>query len=348
MATPWTFAQRLAAYRAEGITKIVIMPGAATHNRDTATGKTFGPVHGAVIHHTAGDWDHDIDGARYCYRGSSDLPGPVCHDFLGEDGTLYVIGHGRTNHAGTTTPAVRDAMIAEQPPAGRRFVGKETVDANDFTFGLEIENRGDGKDPYEPAQYDVAVRWGAAVCRWHGWEAESLWGHKEITTRKPDPSFSMGIYRGGVAERLRKTPAPPTNGTPPVNAFTSLARGEDTVIDADETKVIYWTAEYQDGPGDHGTGGKTVISGEHATGVVALQFGAPVPAGVSVFAVHELDDGTRSYDYGQQLVAGLVRHAFPYTGRVTEAANLVFEIRNDATEAVTLIHAVARFGSWDL
>jgi hypothetical protein len=133
-----------------------------------------------------------------------------------------------------------------------------------------------------------------------------------------------------------------------VNAFTSLARGEDTLIESEENLVIYWTTEYQDGPGDHGTGGKTVVSGEHVTGAVSLHFGAPLPVGVSVYAVHELDDTTRSYDYGMQLTAGMVRHVFPYTGRVPEEANLVFEVRNESDEDVSLIHAVARFGSWDL
>ena len=49
MSTPWTPEERIAAYKREGITKIVYMPGWKTHNRDDETGKTFGPVHGAVI-----------------------------------------------------------------------------------------------------------------------------------------------------------------------------------------------------------------------------------------------------------------------------------------------------------
>jgi hypothetical protein len=206
MAAPWTFEQRLAAYRAEGIKKIVIMPGAKTHNRDAATGKTFGPVYGVAIHHTAADWDSDEDGAQFCYRGTSSLPGPLCHDYVGEDGTLYVIGHGRTNHAGTTTQAVKASLLAGRTPnLNDRLVGDENVDANDFMFGLEIENRGDGKDPYEPAQYDTAVRWAAAHIRYYGadgWDENNAWGHKEITKRKIDPSFSTPQFRADVRARL--------------------------------------------------------------------------------------------------------------------------------------------------
>lgn len=206
MATPWTFEERLAAYRAEGITKIVIMPGAKTHNRDAETGKAFGPVYGLTVHHTAGDWADDRDGAVFCFNGTSALPGPLCQDYVGEDGTLYVIGHGRCNHAGTTTQAVKNSLLAGRAPnMTDRGVGAENVDANDFMYGLEIENRGDGKDPYEPAQYDTAVRWAAAHIRHYakdGWDQNNAWGHKEITKRKPDPSFDMNRYRADVKARL--------------------------------------------------------------------------------------------------------------------------------------------------
>lgn len=199
MATPWSFDQRIAAYRAAGITKIVIMNGAATHNRDTATGKTFGPVYGVTIHHTAGTGSGM---ASFCYNGNSSLPGPLCHDFLAKDGTLYVVGHGRTNHAGSVTPAVKAAIIAEQAPGNQKNIGSETEDGNDFLFGLEIENLGNGSDPYPAFQYDVAVRWATAHLKHYGWSQNSAWGHKEITSRKIDPSFDMNGFRALVKARL--------------------------------------------------------------------------------------------------------------------------------------------------
>lgn len=199
MATPWTFEQRLAAYRAEGITDIVVLAGAATHNRDAETGRTFGPVYGVTIHHTAGV----SPGMKsVIYNGVSGLPGPLAQDFLAKNGTLYVVGHGRCNHAGSVTPAVKAAIIAESQPSNERDQGSETVDGNDFLYGLEIENEGDGNDPYPAAQYDVAVRWAAAHLRHHGWSANSAWGHKEITRRKIDPSFNMNSFRVAVAARL--------------------------------------------------------------------------------------------------------------------------------------------------
>lgn len=200
MATPWTFEQRLAAYRAEGITDIVVMPGAKTHNRDDETGSVFGPVHGVTIHHTAGV---SSGMKNVIYNGVAGLPGPLSQDFVAKDGTLYVVGHGRCNHAGPVTPAVKASIIAERAPnLNDRNVGSETVDGNDFLYGLEIENEGDGKDPYPSKQYDVAVRWAAAHLRHHGWGANSAWGHKEITRRKIDPSFSMDTFRDRVKARL--------------------------------------------------------------------------------------------------------------------------------------------------
>jgi hypothetical protein len=200
MATPWTFEQRLAAYRAEGITDIVVMSGAKTHNRDDETGRAFGPVYGVTIHHTAGVSSGMKD---VIYNGVSGLPGPLAQDFLAKDGTLYVVGHGRCNHAGSVTAAVKASIIAErQPNLNDRTVGSETEDGNDFLYGLEIENEGDGNDPYPAKQYDVAVRWAAAHLRFHGWVQNSAWGHKEITGRKIDPSFSMNAFRDRVQARL--------------------------------------------------------------------------------------------------------------------------------------------------
>lgn len=214
MATPMSSGGWENALRIEGITKIVKTPGWATDGRDKATGKTFGPVHGALIHHTAGR-----DSLKLVQEGTSALPGPLCHDYLAKDGTLYLIGTGRTNHAGTCTPAVRDAIIAEKTPVSSMRNGTESVDANDFLYGLEIENLGDGKDPYPAVQYAVAVKWAAARLRYHGWGANSAWGHKELTTRKIDPSFDMTKFRKDVAALLKikpgTTPKPPAPTTPP-------------------------------------------------------------------------------------------------------------------------------------
>lgn len=251
MATPWTFEQRLAAYRAEGITDIVVMPGAKTHNRDDETGSVFGPVHGVTIHHTAGV---SSGMKNVIYNGVAGLPGPLSQDFVAKDGTLYVVGHGRCNHAGPVTEAVKKSIIAERTPnLNDRNVGSETVDGNDFLYGLEIENEGDGKDPYPAKQYDVAVRWAAAHLRHHGWGANSAWGHKEITRRKIDPSFSMDTFRDRVKARLADEEEDVALSAEDVSKVAKAVVEELTNTTAGRQKLvgaIFRTDHVVDGPDD--------------------------------------------------------------------------------------------------
>ncbi|MFC8515470.1 N-acetylmuramoyl-L-alanine amidase [Streptomyces sp. NPDC057257] len=194
MATPLTADQLLTAFKAEGLT-VHEHAGWRTHNRDTATGKTFGPVHGVLIHHTAGHGDKEL-----CYNGRSDLPGPLCHSWLGKTDGLWMIGHGRANHAGAVDGDVVRALMAETSPLPRD--DEADTDGNDCLYGLEIENLGNGKDPYPAAQYRQAVLWAAALCRAHGWTERSVAGHKEVQPGKVDPSFDMDVFRVDVRKQL--------------------------------------------------------------------------------------------------------------------------------------------------
>jgi len=200
MSTPMTAAQWLAALRAEGITDIVEMPNWKTHNRNP--GRAWGDVHGLAVHHTAGVGTGMAD---YCYNGSAALPGPLVQDFLAKDGTLYLVGNGRCNHAGTIAANAHNAIVNEAMPFNSTLKpdATEPYDGNRELYGLEIENRGDGSDPYPAKQMDVAVRWAAARCRVHDWTAGSIAGHKELTRRKTDPSFDIAGFRRIVRDRLK-------------------------------------------------------------------------------------------------------------------------------------------------
>ncbi|MFE2586398.1 N-acetylmuramoyl-L-alanine amidase [Streptomyces sp. NPDC059378] len=207
MAIPLSAAKTLAALKAEGLT-VHEHAGWATHNRDAATGRQFGPVIGVLIHHTAGHGDKEI-----CFRGRADLPGPLCHAWLGRTEGLWMIGHGRANHAGAVDLDVLHALRAET-----RLPHDDEADAdgNDCLYGLEIENLGNGHDPYPDAQYRQAVLWAAALCRAHGWSERSVAGHKEVQPGKIDPSFDMDDFRADVKKQLaavRTQPAPAAPGT---------------------------------------------------------------------------------------------------------------------------------------
>ncbi|MEU1478876.1 N-acetylmuramoyl-L-alanine amidase [Streptomyces sp. NPDC005760] len=205
MAKPLTAAKMLAVLKAEGLT-VHEHSGWKTHNRDDETGKPFGPVIGVLIHHTAGHGDKEV-----CFNGRSDLPGPLCHGWLGKTEGLWMIGNGRANHAGAVDLDVLNALRAEQSPLPTD--NQANADGNDVLYGLEIENLGNSEDPYPDAQYRQAVLWAAAICRAHGWSEKSVAGHKECQPGKIDPSFDMDDFRAAVKKQLAKTPG--TTATTP-------------------------------------------------------------------------------------------------------------------------------------
>lgn len=357
MATPMSADGWLNALRVEGITKIVQMPNWKTHNRDDETGKVFGPVYGVAIHHTAGVGPGM---AEFCRKGSADLPGPLVQDFLAKDGTLYLVGHGRCNHAGSVTPAVRDAIKADKAPTGHeREQGAETVDGNDFLYGLEIENKGDGKDPYPAAQYAVAVKWAAARLRYHGWTANSAWGHKELTTRKTDPSFPKGMaqFRKDVAAVLAhpagyKAPTTPSRSIDSVEIngmtdYTSVARtGTTSSIGNGLTYEVYFTSEQADDPGDHGLNGKSVLSGPgQFSGAVKIRFETPAPAGLTFRMVRQENNVTVGTEWMGDITPGADHFVAPVIGAVGTGQNLVLVIENHSGGTVNLTEAFLRFHS---
>lgn len=216
MAIPITPDQWIKALRDEGVTDIVEMDGWRTHNRGQR-GDGWGDVHATMVHHTAGEGSGL---AAWCYNGNSDLPGPLCHDFLSRAGTLYLVGSGRANHAGMVARNAYEAVLNEQ--AVHPAPGPDEIDGNAISYGLEVENNGEPGRSWTAKQYDVAVRVQAARCRFHTWSANSVWAHKEATRRKPnDPRRDMDDFRADVAERLRHPASwnpgdkPPTTPAPP-------------------------------------------------------------------------------------------------------------------------------------
>lgn len=191
MAAPLTADAFVRALRAEGV-RITEHAGWRDHNRNHKG--AWGPVHGVMLHHTAGS-----SSVGFCRRGAPELPGPLCAGVVTKDGAVHLIGYGRTNHAGSGSSAVLAAVREELPlPAP----GPDAVDGNARFYGFEIENLGSGRDPYPAAQLDAVERLSAALCRVHRWSAASVIGHKEWTRRKIDPSFSMAGMRNRIAGRL--------------------------------------------------------------------------------------------------------------------------------------------------
>ncbi|MBY8878080.1 peptidoglycan-binding protein [Actinacidiphila acidipaludis] len=212
MATPLSADVLVAALKHEGVT-VVEHLGWRTHNR--AGHGPWGPVHGVVIHHTV---TSGTDGSvALCWNGRSDLPGPLCHGVIAKDGSVHLVGNGRTNHAGLGDGQVLAAVVAERPLPAPRV---NDTDGNRSFYGFECVNMGDGKDPWPEAQLDAIERVSAAICRAHGWHAPSVIGHKEWTDLKDDPrGFSMDTLRSRIATRLGHAAAGTATPPPPAPAY---------------------------------------------------------------------------------------------------------------------------------
>ncbi|MFI6644284.1 peptidoglycan-binding protein [Streptomyces sp. NPDC050504] len=245
MAAPLSPGAFVRALRREGVS-VTEHGGWQTHNRNHKG--AWGPVHGVMLHHTAGR-----DSLAFCRSGHAPLPGPLCTGLLAKDGTLHLIGYGRANHAGNGSAAVLAAVRGERPLPSP---GPDAVDGNARFYGFEIENLGDGRDPYPTAQLDAADRLSTAICRAHGWSEASVIGHGEWTRRKVDPSFSMAALRGRVAAGLSSAPSGPAPGRPapvhepfPGAAFFEPGRRSALVTAVGRRLVAEGCGRYAVGPG---------------------------------------------------------------------------------------------------
>jgi len=206
IATPLSATALLSAYKKWGV-RYVGVRSWQTHNRNHKG--PWGPVNGVMIHHTASSGD--AGSVSLCYDGRSDLPGPLCHAVGTNDGRMHLVGHGRANHAGNGDPDVLRAVINE---TALPSPNQSTTDGNDNFYGLEIVNAGNNVDTYPEVQYLAAVLWAASICDAHGWNENSVIGHKEWTNQKIDPrgpvenrgAFNMNTFRADVRAVLANGP----------------------------------------------------------------------------------------------------------------------------------------------
>lgn len=190
MATPMTAAQVVAQLKKWGL-RYVEIPGWATHNRNSKG--AWGPVNGFIWHHTGVDVkDARTYAAGTLYNGLTDLPGPLCHFSIDTDGTVYLVGWGRANHAGGGDPAVLQHVIDEdytgqlKPTKGN----SNGVDGNARFYGVEIQYS--GSRAMTDAQYTAARRLSAAILNHHGWTEKSVIAHGEWSSDKWDPGYAPG------------------------------------------------------------------------------------------------------------------------------------------------------------
>jgi hypothetical protein len=230
MAQPLSASEFLKALKDEGLKVVEYKSSWRTHNRGER-GDGWGPVQGVMLHHTAtsGATAAKVkDSVELCWHGYTALPGPLCHGVIAPDGTVYLVGYGRANHAGLGDDDVLRAVINEtRIPTDNEAV----TDGNARFYGFECINLGDGKDDWPPAQVEAMVRASAAILRKHGWNEDgegfiSVIAHAEWQPGKPDPRGpgypGHDAIRARVAERLKH----PASWSPGGQATYTIQSGD--------------------------------------------------------------------------------------------------------------------------
>lgn len=361
MATPMTASQFVAALKKEGVKVSESYSGWRTHNRNHKG--PWGGVNGVVIHHTAG-----TNSKALCYNGMASLPGPLCHTHLAKDGTATMMSAGRANHAGSFPANAHNAVVNESKTHPRPS-GAETVDGNRHYYGIEIENLGNGKDAYPEKQYVAAVKWAAAICRYHGWSEHSVIGHKEGTTRKIDPhgpvtgrgAFSMDTFRRDVAAQLAGKPVTspsPENPTTPapkdddVPGYVSLSRSKAYTLAPGVEDAVEFLDEHSDNLGHHGAGGSQFVRGVATFSGVAhfalsgVDKGAEIQVRVS--EVNEKGEYVANGGYGEyQGTGGKTFVAFPFSDHVGAKRGVRVRIKHFSSKPITVESVSLKAQVWE-
>ncbi|MFI1869770.1 peptidoglycan-binding protein [Streptomyces jumonjinensis] len=248
MATPLSADRLVKALRDEGL-RVVEHRSWRTHNRNHKG--PWGPVHGVMIHHTVTTGTQRS--VELCYNGHSTLPGPLCHGVIAKDGSVYLVGNGRTNHAGLGDADVLRAVRGESAlPADN----EADTDGNRYFYGFECVNLGDGEDPWPAVQLAAVEKASAAICRAYGWSQRSVIGHKEWQPGKVDPrGFTMDFLRDRITRRLAAGPTkPPSKPKPsyepfPGAAFFARGRKSPVITAMGKRLVAEGCGRYEVGPG---------------------------------------------------------------------------------------------------
>ena len=150
----------------------------------------FSPV-GVMVHHTAGARAGDAPSLQLCINGRPDLKGPLAHFVLARSGIVHLVARGIANHAGKGAKEVLDLLRRDVPVVrdAKDYKYVDSVFGNAFFYGVEVENAGDGEDPYPVEQIDALAKLCAGLCGAHGWSAHRVVHHRQWTARKIDMSY---------------------------------------------------------------------------------------------------------------------------------------------------------------
>lgn len=259
MANPLSAQKALDQFRKFGL-DVVERKNWRTHNRN-AVGR-WGPANGVMIHHTV--TKGTVASLRILTDGYDGLPGPLCHGMIDKDGTVYLVGWGRANHAGLGDPSVMNAVINERDTPPPR---SNIIDGNPRFYGFECVNMGDGKDPWPEEQVEAICRASAALCAAHGWSERSVIGHLEWQYGKVDPrGLSMDSLRSRIGKLLK------SGGEAPQKKEVSLKLAVKAALTdpkADGNKVTYAGVKtVEEALAGEGLLARSLVDGHYGTSTV--------------------------------------------------------------------------------
>lgn len=369
MAEPMTATQLVDQLKRWGV-RYVEIPGWATHKRDPQHG-AWGPVNGFIWHHTGATItaaNAKAYAAGVLYQGRPDLPGPLCQLSVGLDGTVYLVGWGRANHAGGGDPAVLQHVINEDytsqlhPTRGNA----NGVDGNAHFYGVEIQYSGGHE--MAPAQYEAALRLSAAILEHHSWSEKSVIGHGEWSSDKWDPGHAPGqimpmpAVRADVRATLSAGPKAATSG--PAAGSSSTTSKDDSAmpkyVNLGLTKPyelkpgvwdsIEYTSEWTDETGDHATGGSVFVRGPaRFTGSLSLRISGLAPGETVQARMSEYADDKLVQDHPIHEVIGTDGDAFaviPLVKRVGADRGMRVRLLNNGVQPVTVTSATLTALVW--
>jgi hypothetical protein len=196
-------------------------------------GRPWGPLTMTIVHNFGSDIS-DENSMAYLRKGdfSRGLPPPLAPFGIDDEGIVYLIGSGRSNHAGPSDIDSVKLLRAGIAPTSREIrpdvTGSAAVGTTviaDEAWGTEMTY---GVAP-TAKQREAIVRLQAALCDFHGWSAGHIGGHRELTTNRVDPvGFSMFEIRREVAAMLKA--GPPAGGEELVATEAEMNKIADLVV----------------------------------------------------------------------------------------------------------------------
>lgn len=215
--------------------------------------KRRGASGGAQMKAVAGVlWHHDVSPRSGTYplrnmlkNGRAGLTGPLCHIGFDRDGTVWVVGAGKANHAGT-------GKVSGVPRNG----------GNTRLIGIEMTSAGTRPWDWTAAQLRQMPKLGAALSDIFGLSTSQHWAHYEYQNGKIDPAGLPGnmpglrsrigaVRFGGISGGGATVPRPSAP------ADDGLSSG---LADVDKAQKMLATLGYEPGPVDGIHGAKTTAA----------------------------------------------------------------------------------------